>query len=318
MDRTLLSTLAAMLAAVAATPAVAAEQSAVVPAAAPLSFSKSEAILGGAPSRLAALVAQQTGAPVVRSPLAASLSYASLPQPQTHYRQFLRPAVATDRPDVFGTVALPVDRTPLDRRWRKVRRQPVSGQASDFAADLRGRDAMERIDAVNRFVNARVAFVDDSRAYRSADVWQGASDTLRKGRGDCEDYAIAKLQMLRAAGVADRDLYLVIVRDLVRRADHAVLVVRSEGRMLMLDNGTDRIGDAAAMQDYRPMLSYSAGQAWTHGYEQPTVSFASATLAPRGPVAPAAEPMEPIESAELVPQRSVNASLLAFSTGLSR
>ena len=38
---------------------------------------------------------------------------------------------------------------------------------------------------------------------------------MRRGRGDCEDYAIAKLQMLRAAGFEDRDLYLVIAKDLI-------------------------------------------------------------------------------------------------------
>ena len=36
----------------------------------------------------------------------------------------------------------------------------------------------------------------------------------------------------------------MIVKDLVRRADHAVLVVRAGGHMYVLDNGTDRLLDA--------------------------------------------------------------------------
>ena len=64
-----------------------------------------------------------------------------------------------------------------------------------------------------------------------ADRWSAADDTLARGRGDCEDYALAKLAMLRRAGFADRDLYLVLVKDLARRADHAVLVVRSDGKI---------------------------------------------------------------------------------------
>ena len=96
------------------------------------------------------------------------------------------------------------------------------------------------VEAVNRYVNRRVRFTDDEQQFGRSDVWEAANETLRSGRGDCEDYAIAKLQMLRRAGLADRNLYLVIVKDLVRRADHAVLVVRAAGRMLVLDNGTDR------------------------------------------------------------------------------
>ncbi|MFC7535880.1 transglutaminase-like cysteine peptidase [Sphingomonas sp. GCM10030256] len=317
MDRTFFPTLAVML--LAASPAGAQQFAPSSQATrASLTWSKSDAILGGAPSRLAALVAQQSGAtarpPITPAPLARSHSVA------TPQRANLSAEPAGDRPDVFGTVALPVGRTPLDTRWRKVRRQGAAGTEAAFASSLRSHDPDARIAAVNRFVNARVAFVDDSRQYRAADVWQAAKLTLRTGRGDCEDYAIAKLQLLRAAGFAERDLYLVIVRDLVRRADHAVLVVRSGDRLLMLDNGTDRIGDATEMQDYRPMLSYSAGRSWAHGYQRPNMTFAAVErFAPATPVAPAAAPVEPLETTEIeIAQRSVSASLLAFSTGLSR
>ena len=113
--------------------------------------------------------------------------------------------------------------------------------------------------------------------------------------------------MLRHAGFADRDLYLVVVKDLVRRSDHAVLVVRAQGRMLLLDNGTDRIADAATAQDYRPILSFAAGRVWTHGYQrsQPSVTIAEAVPAP-------------IVTASLDAQRSRNASLRALSTGFNR
>ena len=99
---------------------------------------------------------------------------------------------------------------------------PVGTAAARFAQAQRGKDAFERLEAVNWYVNKRVRFVDDSRQFGRADVWSAAADTLRRGRGDCEDYAIAKLQMLRRAGFADRDLYLAIVKDLVTRADNIV------------------------------------------------------------------------------------------------
>lgn len=282
---------------------------ALSPSAAFAQSSKSEAILG-APSALAMLVAQQTGtpfAPAAYRPISPSNQGLFANAVMTRARPALVSPIAYDRPNVFGSVALSVSRTPLDYRWRKVERARVRGAPASFAAGLRDRDTLERIDAVNRYVNSRVTFTDDIRQYGTADLWSTAGETLRRGRGDCEDYAIAKLQMLRHAGFADRDLYLVVAKDLLRRSDHAVLVVRAEGRMLMLDNGTDTIGDAATAQDYRPVLSFAAGRAWTHGYQrsQPPVAIAEATPAP-------------IVTASLGDQRSRNASLRALSTGFNR
>jgi predicted transglutaminase-like cysteine proteinase len=148
-------------------------------------------------------------------------------------------------------------------------------------------------------VNARVSFVDDIRQYGVSDYWTSAVDTLRRGHGDCEDYAIAKLQLLRRAGFAEKDLYLVILRDALRRADHAVLVARAEGRLLVLDNGTDRLIDSYEMPDYRPIVTFSGNKVWTHGYRRelppmviasnqtpaPTVTLAAVSLVPVAPSA---------------------------------
>ena len=247
-------------------------------------LSKAEAILGG-PSALEALVAQQNGSPVadLPAPRPASLSY-SRPQivpailRDTHA---VSPGVVNGRPDVFGTVALRIGHTPLDARWKRVEHSPVVGTAARFAEGQRGKKAVERLEAVNWYVTKRVRFVDDSVALGRPDVWSAANDTLSRGRGDCEDYAIAKLAMLRRAGFSDRNLYLVILRDTVRRADHAVLVVRASGHMYVLDNGTDELLDSESVQDYRPIFTFAANGVWTHGYrvrEQAPVNIASADV----------------------------------------
>ncbi len=227
-------------------------------------------------------------------PAPAPLQPASLSARTPSYAVFrnagpLNAGVTSGRPDVFGSVALNVGTTRLDSRWRKVARDGVSGAPAAFAASLTNRGELERVEAINRYVNGRVKFVDDSREYGRADLWAEANATLKRGRGDCEDYAIAKLQMLRAAGFSNRDLYLVIVKDLVRRADHAVLVVRAAGKMLVLDNGTDMVADADTVHDYRPILTFAANGAWTHGYRRslPTMTMADASIAPLTPSGPA-------------------------------
>ena len=60
--------------------------------------------------------------------------------------------------------------------------------------------------------------------------------TLASGRGDCEDYAIAKYVALREAGVAKNNVRFVIVRDLLSNIDHAVLAARVDDKWLVLDN----------------------------------------------------------------------------------
>ena len=263
-------------------------------------MSKSEAILGGAPSALAAITARQNGQSLVTP--------AAMPN---HYRRavtnYMRAPVSPDRPDVFNSVALSIDRSPLDARWNQVSRAGVGGSAGAFAASLQGRDIFAKLEAVNSYVNARVRFIDDRVQFGVADRWMPASETLARGRGDCEDFALAKRAMLRAAGVPDNDLYLVVLKDLSRRADHAVLVARADGRLLVLDNGTDRIVDSSDIQDYKPMFTFAAkGRTYIHGYrrEVPPVHYASA------PVVLAEAKVEPASGADELPAVAVETASL--------
>jgi len=255
-----------------------------------VSWSKSDAILGARSALQAILSKQQAPGRAAMAP--ASYAVPKMTSASLHSDE----GGLSGRPDVFGTVALKIGHTPLDARWRAAERRKLTGAPARFASTLRSVQASDQLERVNRFVNHRVHYVDDQRRFGRADVWSAADDTLRTGRGDCEDYAIAKLQLLRAAGFAQHDLYLVIVRDLVRRADHAVLVARAAGHMYVLDNGTDEVLESARVTDYRPVLTFASYGEWTHGYrvEVPT----SVALADG--------------------QRSRSASLLALSTGLSK
>ena len=190
----------------------------------------------------------------------------------------LRP---TNAPDVFGSVAMPVRHTALDAKWHSVGRSDLG--KGPWSALIRATSVMERTDrvaAVNHWVNARIRFASDVATQAKGDDWAGAARSLRSGRGDCEDYAIAKLQILRAMGFRDDELYLVIARDLVRRADHAVLAVRIDGAFAILDSETDELLDGKAAQDYRPIFSYSGNQAWVHGYRLPVPAPSPASEGP--------------------------------------
>lgn len=264
--------------------------------------SKSSAILGGAPSALAQIKAQQRGrtsaslvasGPVVVStaPVARPLEPALGPSPFSAFcesfsgqRQafafdsgigraagLAKPAIAAAQrefsPDDFlASKRVDIGRTMFDADWARVRTSKLSRK--DVSRALRGKRGagMNLIEEVNSWTNQNVRYVEDRDLWGKADVWSTARTTLKMGKGDCEDIAIAKMQLLAAAGVSRRDMVLTIARDLVRRADHAVLIVKHEGRWFMLDNATDQVLDARYSHDYRPVLSFSDSKRWLHGY----------------------------------------------------
>ena len=280
--------------------------------AASFAWSKSESILG-APSALQAILSQQHAAPAF--PAAATITPASYAQ-TSYSRPPLVQAVVhvqadddggvTGRPDVFGSVALQIAQTPLDSKWHSVEHSPVTGSFARFAATLKGFSPVEQLQLVNNFVNHRITYEDDQKQFGRPNVWMTADETLRAGRGDCKDYAIAKLQLLRAAGFAPHDLYLTVVHDLIRRADHAVIVARAKGRMYVLDEGTDEVLDSKDVSDYRPIFTYASYGEWIHGYRIEREA------------APATAPVTaPVTIAEN-DQRSRSASLFAFNAGFKR
>jgi predicted transglutaminase-like cysteine proteinase len=100
----------------------------------------------------------------------------------------------------------------------------------------REREGLARLGEINRAVNLAIRPMSDLANYGEVDVWSSPLATLARGAGDCEDYAIAKMAALKAAGVPSEDLRLVILHDSAHGEDHAVLAVRLDGRWLVLDN----------------------------------------------------------------------------------
>ncbi len=124
----------------------------------------------------------------------------------------------------------------------------------------------DRLVLVNRSINHMISFRPDSSSWGVTDRWSGAAETLGRSSGDCEDFAITKMQTLAAAGISPKDLYLVVGKDLTRRSDHAVLVVRDGGKFWVLDNGSDEVIADEMYRDFRPVMTLNANGRWLHGY----------------------------------------------------
>lgn len=255
-------------------------QTAIVGTPAPVD--KISALLGGQRSKLDAMRRQQAGgmldAPVApvrfmlgdRTMRPVGSTCAALALPSINLMTFdpgtnTRPAQSDD---FLASKRLPIAHTGFDGQWKRVSHQRLPRAITAGLARMAPRTGDGMLQAVNAWANARIRYVEDKDLYGQADYWATAPVTLRRGAGDCEDIAIVKMQALAALGVPQSDMYLTIARDTVRNADHAMLVVKLDGRHWLLDNSVDRVLDASQGNDYRPIMSFSASRKWLHGYSQ--------------------------------------------------
>ena len=116
------------------------------------------------------------------------------------------------------------------------------------AAD--GKSGRALIGAVNRAVNLSIQSTSDVVQHGVGDRWSAPIETFAAGRGDCEDYAIAKYVALTEIGVAKEDARLLMVRNIHTHTDHALLAVRHEDRWLVLDSRHFALVDAVDATDF--------------------------------------------------------------------
>jgi predicted transglutaminase-like cysteine proteinase len=181
---------------------------------------------------------------------------------------------AQPAPDLFGLDSVTVARGEILTKWNSV--------SADIAADrdvLRhcreaalacpapaqkllaviaeglGREGRARIGTINRAINLAIKPMSDLAQWGVIDRWSAPLETLGSGRGDCEDYAIAKYVALSEAGIGENDLRLVIVRDLGFGEDHAILAVRDGEKWLLLDNRRLVLLEDSELQQVEPLFA---------------------------------------------------------------
>lgn len=172
------------------------------------------------------------------------------------------PALA---PDVFGSRALVVGESRYDARWSRVLKAGARSLVAPIANPARALGPSAQLHYVNAAINGRVRYRFDQGP--TGDQWATAEETLRRAAGDCEDYAIAKLQALRALGVPADRLFMTIGHDSAAAAVHAVLVAEVQGRFWVLDNRSNRLVPHDQFRGFYPIITLgSRGRAWLHGY----------------------------------------------------
>lgn len=130
-------------------------------------------------------------------------------------------------------------------------------------------DDETRLQTVNDFYNRRILFREDTRAWGQIDYWASPIETLARGQGDCEDYAIAKYFSLMAAGVPVARLRLIYVRATLGGPGgavqaHMVLAYYAQpgGEPLILDNLVGEVRPASRRPDLTPVFSFNSEGLW--------------------------------------------------------
>ncbi|HEU4777685.1 MAG TPA: transglutaminase-like cysteine peptidase [Telluria sp.] len=122
-----------------------------------------------------------------------------------------------------------------------------------------------KLRKVNEFFNRRLEFVDDQTVWGKSDYWATPFEAMTKGKGDCEDFVIAKYFSLLDLDVPDQQLRLIYVRarlggpaSAVQQA-HMVLAYypSPDADPLILDNLITDIRPAARRSDLAPVFSFN-------------------------------------------------------------
>ncbi len=123
-----------------------------------------------------------------------------------------------------------------------------------------------RLTLVNSYINQRIAFHADQEVWGQPDYWASPLESLSRGKGDCEDIAIAKYFSLVSAGVPESRLRMVYVRAMLDGKPEAHMVLayyaQPESVPLILDNLQGEVKAASQRPDLAPVFSFNAEGLW--------------------------------------------------------
>ena len=188
---------------------------------------------------------------------------------------------------LFGSVALPISTLPAGRDWRRVSSIDFTSQygarctssacssgvgllLKKAALMARAKPTMDALSLINSSVNNVIRYRADT-----VDKWSTPVETAQSGTGDCEDFAIAKMWLLRSIGYRADQLQLVVLRDTRTTAFHAVLAVHVGGTSYILDNMSSRVVPDVMLKNYVPIESFAGDRMFIHGFARKPVQTAS-------------------------------------------
>ncbi|WP_424688992.1 transglutaminase-like cysteine peptidase [Halarcobacter ebronensis] len=121
----------------------------------------------------------------------------------------------------------------------------------------------KKLNYVNSFYN-KILPVNDSTKYSADDYWATPKEFIIEGKGDCEDYAIAKYFTLQEVGIPKEKLFLAVVKVKGATNYHMVLTyLENKNSMpLILDNLSFRVLPFIKRTDLTPKFIFNEKEAF--------------------------------------------------------
>jgi len=137
------------------------------------------------------------------------------------------------------------------RRWRQQLKK------------LKTKPLKTKLEGVNELVNGLARYTDDRTSFGKLDYWASPMELIR-GRGDCEDFAIAKFFSLREFGFSKDQIRIAVVKDTQRGVLHAVVSVNIGHTTYILDSLRNEVLDQTYFMRYTPVQSFNETETWAH------------------------------------------------------
>ena len=124
----------------------------------------------------------------------------------------------------------------------------------------------QKLKDINEYFNRKLRFVDDQTNWGQNDYWATPIESLLRGAGDCEDFAIAKYVSLKFLGVPVSKLRITYVKARIGGVNspvtqaHMVLTYYAtpDAEPVILDNLISEIRPASRRQDLIPIFSFNS------------------------------------------------------------
>jgi len=139
-----------------------------------------------------------------------------------------------------------------------------------IVSDGKSKNDSDKLRRVNDFFNRQIAFDDDMSVWGKSDYWATPIEIIGQGRGDCEDFSIAKYYSLIQLGVPVAKLRLVYVKAQqngpngpIQQAHMVLAYYATPGAdPLVLDNLNPEIRPASRRPDLSPIFSFNSAGLW--------------------------------------------------------
>lgn len=150
-------------------------------------------------------------------------------------------------------------------QMRVVRVQLTQGQIRSMGLEnemnyLRSLSLSDKIKRVHMITRSAIRERNDGR-----DIWRTPWATWQRRAGDCEDFAVLRMELLRLAGVPRKAI--AVFTGWNRGQGHAVTAVSTSAGTWVLDNLRSQAYLSSQPRSFRPSLGINATGVWYIGLE---------------------------------------------------